>query len=82
VHSFDLEEQGSNHSEAKKEDPFLYLAKYVTKQRGERWFGGTLSGVNFTSVEESLKPIGKTEVVTSANLRWQLFHMNFKGRKR
>jgi hypothetical protein len=82
VHSSDLEEQRSNHSEARKEDPFSYLAKYVTKQGGELSFGGTLLGVNFNHIEKSRKPIGKAEVVTSANLRWQLFHMNFKGRKR
>jgi hypothetical protein len=67
---------------AKHKDPFTYLAKYVTKQGGELSFGGTLLGVNFSQIKKSNKPTGKREVVTSVKLPWQLFHMNYKRRKR
>ena len=67
---------------AKAKDPFSYLAKYITKQGGELHFGGTLSSVNFSQVKKSNKPTGKIEAVISAQLPWQLFHMNYKRRKR
>ena len=66
----------------KSHDPFSYLAKYVAKQGGDLWLGGTLAGVNFSQFVKSRKPIGKREIVQSPNMPWQIFHMNYKRRKR
>ena len=66
---------------ADKDDPFTYLAKYVTKQ-GELSFGGTLADVNFSQTERSHKPTGRKEIVTSPNFSWLMFHMNDKRWKR
>jgi hypothetical protein len=79
---FASEEQESSPFVAKHGDPFCYLAKYVTKQGGELWFGGTLSGVNFSEITKSGEPVGKMEIAKSCELPWQMFHMNYKGRKR
>jgi hypothetical protein len=65
-----------------KGDPFIYLAKYVTKQGGDLHFGGTLAGVNFSEFIKSRKAYGRKEIVASANLGWQLFHMNNPRRKK
>jgi hypothetical protein len=65
----------------KKDDPFAYVAKYVTKQGGDLHFGGTLQNVNFSEFRKSLRRHG-TEIVQSPNLNWRLFHLNNKGRKR
>lgn len=66
----------------KKQDPFSYVAKYVTKENGDLHFGGTLSGVNFSKSVKSRKRCGRKEVVVSANLSSRLFHMGDPRRKR
>jgi hypothetical protein len=66
----------------KKGDPFIYLAKYVTKQGGGLHFGGTHAGVKFSEFIKSRKAIGRKEIVVSANLDWQLFHLNDPRRKK
>jgi hypothetical protein len=67
---------------SKKDDPCSYVAKYVTKRGGDLHFGGTLWGVNFSDFAKSRRPIGRKDIVVSANLDRRLFHMNHKGRKR
>ena len=66
----------------KKDDPYGYVAKYVTKQGGDLHFGGTLAGVNFSDFRKTVRNIGRTEIVRSANLRRMYFHLNYPRRKR
>jgi hypothetical protein len=66
----------------RKGDPFIYLAKYVTKQGGELHFGGTLAGVNFSEFVKSRNAYGRKEIVTSANMGRPFFHLNNPRRKK
>ena len=65
----------------KNNDPFGYVAKYVTKQGGDLHFGGTLQSVNFSDYRKSHRQRGYTQVV-SANLSRPFFHLNFPRRKK
>ncbi len=67
---------------SKKGDPFSYLAKYVAKQGGDLHFGGTLQNVNFSEYRKSHGPLGRTQIVNSANLSRSFFHLNFPRRKK
>lgn len=67
---------------SKKDDPYIYLAKYVAKQGGDLHFGGTLQNVNFSEFRKSLRRIGRKEIVRSPDLDWRLFHLNNPERKR
>jgi hypothetical protein len=66
----------------KKSDPFGYVAKYVSKQGGDFHFGGSLGGVNFSEFVKSRNAYGRKDIVRSANLNWELFHLNNPRRKR
>jgi hypothetical protein len=67
---------------SKNGDPCGYIAKYVTKQRGDLHFGGTLRTVNFSEFRKSLSRLGRKQIVTSANLDWRFFHLNYPRRKK
>lgn len=66
----------------KNGDPFSYVAKYVTKQSGDFHFGGSLGGVNFSEFVKSRNAYGRRDIVRSANLNWELFHLNNPRRKK
>ena len=66
----------------KKDDPFGYVAKYVTKKGGDLHFGGTLGNVNFSVFRKSLRQHGGRDVVQSARLGWQFFHLSNPRRKK
>lgn len=67
---------------SKKNDPFGYLAKYVTKKGGDLHFGGMLKNVNFSDFRKSLPRHGGKDIVRSANLDWRYFHLNHPRRKK
>jgi hypothetical protein len=67
---------------SKNNDPFTYVAKYVTKQGGDLHFGGTLHDVNFSEFRKSISAFGRKLVVHSANLNWRFFHLNDPRRKK
>jgi hypothetical protein len=67
---------------SKKDDPYGYLAKYVTKQGADLHFGGTLANVNFSDFRRSLPSLGRTEIVRSANVSREYFHLNYPRRKK
>jgi hypothetical protein len=66
----------------KKDDPFGYVAKYVSKRGGDLHFGGTLANVNFSDFRKSLKRHGGEDIVRSVNLDWRFFHLNDPRRKK
>lgn len=66
---------------SKKGDPYLYVAKYVSKQGGDLHFGGTLGNVNFSEFRKSLAKRG-TDVVRSASMSRVHFHLNNPRRKK
>jgi hypothetical protein len=66
----------------KKDGPFGYLAKYVTKKGGDLHFGGTLKNVNFSDFRKSIRRHGRKDIVHSANLGWRFFHLNDPRRKK
>jgi hypothetical protein len=66
----------------KKDNPFAYVAKYVTKQGGDLHFSGTLQNVNFSEFRKSHRRCGRKLVVRSADLNWKLFHSNDPRRKK
>ena len=78
----DLAATESSLSMGKRDDPFTYVAKYVSKQGGDLHLGGTLGDVNFSEFRKSFQRNGGRDVALSANVQWQLFHMNYKRRKR
>jgi hypothetical protein len=61
---------------AKGQDPFTYLAKYVSKQGGDLHLGGTLEGVNFSEFLKSRQPYGRKTTAISANLPRGFFHVS------
>ncbi len=63
-------------------DPCSYVAKYVTKRGGDLHFGGTLRNVNFSEFRKSLSQVGRKEIVPSADLDWQFYHLNDPRRKK
>ncbi len=67
---------------SKPPDPFAYVAKYVAKQGGDIHFGRTLKNVNFSEFRKSVRRHGRRDVVHSANLGWQFFHLNDPRRKK
>jgi len=77
-----LVEAGSSQYMAEKRDPFAYVAKYITKQKGDLHFGGTLQDVNFSEFLKSLKAYGRKEIVKSPDLDSRFFHMNNPRRKK
>jgi len=67
---------------SRKDDPFGYVAKYVTKNGGDLHFGGTLQNVNFSDFRKSLRRLSRKDIVQSANLGWRFFHLNDPRRKK
>jgi hypothetical protein len=82
VHLSSSEETELSPFMSKKDDPFAYVAKYVTKQGGDLHFGGTLQTVNFSEFRKSLRAYGRKLIVHSANLDWRFFHLNDPRRKK
>lgn len=67
---------------SKENDPFSYVAKYVTKRGGDLHFGGTLENVNFSVFRKSCRKYSGKEIVQSAHLNWPFFHLNDPRRKK
>lgn len=82
MHLYGLAAAESSLSVSKQNDPFTYLAKYVAKEGGDLHFGGTLQNVNFSEFRKSVRRIGCTEIVHSANLGKRFFHLTYSSRKK
>jgi|GEM_PF-3903586 len=67
---------------SRRNDPFGYVAKYVSKQGGDLHYGGTLENVNFSEFRKSRHKVGHKDIVRSANLSKRFFHLTYPRRKK